>query len=471
MKQKFCDCEKGRIRMKMKRYLALAMALILSLSLTACGSSEEEAGASVQSVAMLMGVDLTGNSQYGGVVEAKATVKVDKDASKTVGECYVEVGDQVQEGDPLFSYDTDALELTVSSTELEVEQLQNSIASYGNQISELEKEKKKAPSSEKLSYTLQIQEAQLNKAEAEYNLKQKQAEVERLKASMDETEVKAPVSGVVQAVGSSDSGENYGYSGDSGSDNTYITLMETGTYRIKGTVSEEAARSIYEGMPVTAYARTDSTQSWSGVIESVNTSTAEKDNQDSNYYSEGGGESSAKYAFYVTLDSSDGLLIGQHVYLKVGEDASQAESEGVRLPSGYLVLDGDNASVWAEGSNGKLEKRSVTLGAYNEETDEYEIADGLTLEDYIAYPDETLKEGMSTVQYDESTFASDGGSYEEGSYEEGSNEEGSYEEGSYEEGAYEEGAGEGETAAAGAGAEGAVIGGADTAEAVPAEEG
>lgn len=470
MKQKICDCEKGRIRMKMKRYLALALALILSLSLTACGSSDEETGASVQSVAMLMGVDLTGNSQYGGVVEAKATVKVAKDASKTVGECYVEVGDQVREGDPLFAYDTDALELTVSSAELEVEQLQNSIASYGNQISELEKEKKKASSSDKLSYTLQIQEAQLSKAEAEYNLKQKQAEVERLKASMDETEVKAPVSGIVQAVGGSDSGDNYGYGngGDSGSDNTYITLMETGTYRIKGTVSEEAARSIFEGMTVTAYARTDSTQSWSGVIESVNTSTAEQDNQNSNYYSESGGESSAKYAFYVTLDSSDGLLIGQHVYLKVGEDAGQAESEGIRLPSGYLMLDGDNASVWAEGSNGKLEKRAVTLGEYNEETDAYEITDGLALEDYIAYPDESLKEGMNTVEYDESAFSSEGGEYEEGSYEEGA-----YEEGPYEEGAHEEGSDEGyeggvDTEGA---SEGGMIGGADSAETVPAEEG
>lgn len=460
--------------MKMKRYLALALALILSLSLTACGSSEEEAGASVQSVAMLMGVDLTGNSQYGGVVEAKATVKVAKDASKTVGECYVEVGDQVQEGDPLFAYDTDALELTVSSAELEVEQLQNSIASYGNQISELEKEKKKASSSEKLSYTLQIQEAQLNKAEAEYNLKQKQAEVERLKASMNETEVKAPVSGIVQAVGDSDNSNNYGYGGDTGSDNTYVTLMETGTYRIKGTVSEEAARSIFEGMPVTAYARTDSTQSWSGVIQSVNTNTEEQDNQNGNYYSDSSGESSAKYAFYVELDSSDGLLIGQHVYLKVGEDASQAESEGIRLPSGYLVLDGDNASVWAEGSNGKLEKRAVTLGAYNEETDEYEITDGLALEDYIAYPDESLKEGMNTVEYDESSFSAEGGSYEEGSYEEGSYEEGSYEEGSYEEGSYEEGSYEEGSYEEGAYEEGAnegdVSGDAGEAAAEPASE-
>ena len=429
--------------MKMKQYLALAMALLLSLSLVSCASSGEEGSASVQSVAMLMGVDLAGNSQYGGVVEAKATVKVNKDDNKTVDECFVEVGDEVKEGDPLFTYDTDALELTVSSAELEVEQIQNSIVSYENQIKELEKEKKKASSSDKLSYTLQIQEAELNKAEAEYNLKQKQAEVARLKETMDETEVTAPVSGIVQSVNSEDSSNN-GYNGYGGStDNSYITIMETGTYRIKGTVGEEAARSLYAGMEVTAYSRTDSEQSWHGVIESVNTSSAEEQDQNNgNYYDGSNGQSSAKYAFYVTLDSSDGLLIGQHVYLKVGEDASEAESEGIRLPSGYLVdLLDSSASVWADNGKGKLELRKVTLGAYDETLDEYEITEGLALEDYIAYPDDTLKEGMSVVKYDESSFAgayADGGEYAEGGeyYEDGAYAEG----GAYaEDGAYAEG--------------------------------
>lgn len=428
--------------MKMKRYFALAMALLLSLSLAACASSEEENSASVQSVAMLMGVDLTGSSQYGGVVEAKATVKVNKDDNKTVGECFVEVGDAVQEGDPLFSYDTDALELTVSSAELEVEQMQNSIASYENQIKELEKEKKKASSSDKLSYTLQIQEAELNKAEAEYNLKQKQAEVERLKASMNETEVTAPVSGIIQAVNSDTSSAGSDYYGNGGStDNSYITIMETGTYRIKGTAGEEAVRNLYAGMAVTASSRTDSTQTWRGVIESVNTSTAEDEDQNNgNYYDGSNGQSSAKYAFYVTLDSSDGLLIGQHVYLKVGEDASQAEAEGICLPSGYLVDPQESsASVWAEGSNGKLEFRQVTLGGYDEAMDQYTITDGLTLEDYIAYPEDGLKEGMSVVEYDENSFDVGGdssGAVEDGTAGDGGELDGAYGEPAEDGGAY-----------------------------------
>ena len=73
--------------------------------------------------------------------------------------------------------------------------------------------------------------------------------------------------------------------------------------------------------------------------------------------------------------------------------------------------------MWAQNSKGKLEKRSVTLGEYNTETDTYPVTDGLTAEDYIAFPDESLKAGMTCITYDEGTFdpgASGGKVYPEG---------------------------------------------------------
>ncbi|MCD7761502.1 MAG: efflux RND transporter periplasmic adaptor subunit [Clostridiales bacterium] len=415
--------------MKKRRFLALASALLLGLNGTGCSSAAGESAASVQSVAMLMGVDLTGTSQYSGIVEAKATVKVQKDSSKTVDEVYVQAGDMVQAGDLLFTYDTDALELSVETAELEVEQLQNSITNYETQIAALEKEKKKASSSDQLSYTLQIQETELNKSEAEYNLKTKQAELERLKDGMGETEVYAEVSGLVQSV-ADDSSSEYAYSYDdygSGSGDAFITIMETGTYRIRGTVSEENIYSLYEGMEITAVSRTDSTQTWTGTIESIDTGTTADDSESDYYYDSSSSDSrSAKYTFYVALDSSDGLLIGQHVYLKAGGDESGDE---IVLPAGYLVLEGEDASVWAADSNSQLELRSVTLGDYDAGADTYVITDGLTLEDYIAYPDSSLTVGMAVTEYDDGTFetvVSDDSAdveygedeYEEGGYDE-----------------------------------------------------
>ncbi|MCD7880459.1 MAG: efflux RND transporter periplasmic adaptor subunit [Clostridiales bacterium] len=435
--------------MKKRRFLALASALLMGLSATGCSSAAGESTASVQSVAMLMGVDLTGTSQYSGIVEAKATVKVQKDSSKTVDEVYVQAGDMVQAGDLLFTYDTDALELSVETAELEVEQLQNSITNYETQIASLEKDKKKASSSEQLSYTLQIQETELNKSEAEYNLKTKQAELERLKAGMDETEVYAEVSGLVQSVADDSTSEYaYAYSYDGGSSDAYITIMETGTYRIKGTVSEENIYSLYEGMEITAVSRTDSSQTWTGTIESIDTSvTADEDESDYYYDSSDSDSRSAKYTFYVALESSDGLLIGQHVYLKAGDNGSGDE---IVLPAGYLVLEGEDASVWAADSSSRLELRAVTLGDYDAEADTYVITGGLTLEDYIAYPNSSLAVGMAVTEYDDGTFEtvvsddSAEGEYGEDEYEESEyveDEEGGYDEdyAEYDEGEYEEG--------------------------------
>ena len=56
-----------------------------------------------------------------------------------------------------------------------------------------------------------------------------------------------------------------------------------------------------------------------------------------------------------------------------------------------------NSFVWAE-NRGKLEKRPVTVGEYNMMNDTFEILEGLTEEDYIAFPDpEICKEGAPTT--------------------------------------------------------------------------
>ena len=66
----------------------------------------------------------------------------------------------------------------------------------------------------------------------------------------------------------------------------------------------------------------------------------------------------------------------------------------------YFIVDADTDSpyVWVAGSGNKLEKRDVVLGQYDENLAEYEIADGLTEKDRIAFPTEELKEGMSVVE-------------------------------------------------------------------------
>ena len=53
------------------------------------------------------------------------------------------------------------------------------------------------------------------------------------------------------------------------------------------------------------------------------------------------------------------------------------------------------------------EKRPVSLGEYNMMNDTYEILSGITLEDYIAFPEELCREGMSTTRQQPATASTE----------------------------------------------------------------
>ena len=94
---------------------------------------------------------------------------------------------------------------------------------------------------------------------------------------------------------------------------------------------------------------------------------------------------SSNYPFYVQLDGTNGLMLGQHVYVE--PDIGQQEVKTGIWLSDYFINDIDsNRYVWADDGNGKVEKRSVTLGTHDENMMEYQITDGLKEEDAITFP-------------------------------------------------------------------------------------
>ena len=145
--------------------------------------------------------------------------------------------------------------------------------------------------------------------------------------------------------------------------------------------------------------RTDENQVWYGTVTLVDYDSPSQGNDNEYYY---GGmvdsmTSASKYPFYVELDSSEGLLLGQHVYLEV--DTGEEETGALAISSTFICYEEDGtAYVWAE-KNGKLEKRGVITGEYNYMLDTMEILQGLTEEDYIAFPDgELCVEGAATTR-------------------------------------------------------------------------
>ena len=109
-------------------------------------------------------------------------------------------------------------------------------------------------------------------------------------------------------------------------------------------------------------------------------------------------EMSSSYPFYVTIDDTAGLILGQHVYLEAdyGQDN---ETGDVWLEDGYITLTDNGAYVWTATGRSTLEKRAVTLGEHDEELGRYTITDGLAATDYVAWPANDLKEGMKVDFY------------------------------------------------------------------------
>lgn len=330
-------------------------------------------------------------NRYAGVVEPQKTVKIQKASDKNVKEVFVKEGDTVTKGAPLFAYDTDEIQMKLSEAELELERISTEISTLYNQIDTLQAEKEKAPESEAFSYTTQILTAQNDVKRAEYNQKSKGVEIEQIRKSLENATITSEIDGIVKSIndGTQDS---YGYDSDS----SYMTILSNNEYRIKGTINEQNMYAISTGQEMLIHSRIDEDLVWRGTVTEVDTENPVS-NQNNMYYSDGDtNTTSSSYNFYVELSDEAVLMLGQHVFME--PDVGQNETkEGLWLSSYYLVFDGNDAYAWVCGKNDKLEKRKITTGQYNETMDEYEITSGLTLEDAIAFPDDTLTEGMPCV--------------------------------------------------------------------------
>ena len=374
--------------MKMKKWLAAAAAACLAVSLAGCSGGSAVYVQSVEALGNIGGI--APGDRFGGIVVSENVTEIEKDKDMSIDELFVKEGDDVTVGQELFSYDMDELQLTLDKQNLELDQLNASIENYKSQIATLEKERKSAGSSAKLQYTIEIQSMQLDLKEAELNVKAKETEVSRSEELLKNAVVVSPIQGRVQSI-SENGMDNYG------NPLPYITIQQSGSYRVKGTINELQRGGITEGSRLTILSRTTE-ESWSGTVTLVDYENPTQENENSMYYGMSSDEmsSSSKYPFYVELETTDGLILGQHVYMEL--QAEESEASGVRISGAFLCYNEDGSTyVWAE-DRGKLEKRTVVLGEYDPMQDLYQITEGLSMEDYIAFPDpELCVEGAPTT--------------------------------------------------------------------------
>ena len=386
--------------MKLKKWLSLALVCCLALSITACGSKEN--AVFVQSVEKLSGLGgIAPGDRFPGMVVSENVTEVQKDQDKVIADLYVKEGQDVTEGQELFTYDMDQLQLSLDKQKLELEQLKATIENYKSQIEDLKKDEAKAWGSNKLQYTIEIQSLQVDLKEAELNLVSKEKAAAQTESMLTNVTVVSPVTGRITGI-NENGYDNYG------NPLAFITIQQAGSFRIKGTLGELQRGGIMEGTRMKIVSRTDENLFWYGTVTLVDYESPSQGNDNDMYI---GGmmdpmSSSSKYPFYVELESSEGLLLGQHVYLEV--DTGEEEAAALSIGSAFVCYDeSGTAYVWAE-KNGKLEKRGVVTGEYNYMLDTVEILQGLTEGDYIAFPDaELCVEGAPTTH--EEPAAEEGG--------------------------------------------------------------
>lgn len=351
------------------------------------GSSQDKVY--VEKVSRIMNQYAGVSNRFNGIVESQDIHEINVDSSRTVDEIRVEVGDVVEEGQVLLTYDTSDLKLQVQQANLDIESINHDIDNYNQQIDELTLESEKVPEDERFTYMIQIQNIQNSIAQRQYDLDSKKLEISKYQTQISNSSLISTVSGIVRAI-------NENGMDSSGNTAPFMMIQQEGEYRIKGSIDEQNIWTLSEGQPVVIRSRVDAAQTWTGAIGLIDMENPEQNNN--NYYYYGGSDSvmSSKYPFYIELDSAVGLILGQHVYIEL-DVGQEEEKQGLWLYGSYIVQDEEAPYVWVANERNRLEKRYVELGAYDADMDEYEILAGLAEDDYITWPMPGLYEGVTTV--------------------------------------------------------------------------
>ena len=368
---------------KKKKIIIAVAGLVLILALAITGwfifghpGAEETGDVYVQKLSEIMGVVTA--DRFSGVVEAQQTQDYKKLEGQTISKIYVTQGQTVNAGDALFEYDVTEARNNMQMTNLEIEGLNQQINALSGSASDP---------------NVKIEIIQL-----QTEIQSKRMEIQGYQQQIDQSVVKTSFSGIVKSVSES------GYDSQ-GMEAPIVSVMESGEYRIKCKINEQQIHLINVGDPVTVRSRVDETKTWTGKVTKIETEPASS-NQNDMYYGGGGGETASQYPFYVALDTTEGLMLGQHVIVEPGS-VEGGSKEGLWVDQSLIVMDEDGTFYAWVGENGKLKKRIVEIGDIDDENFTFQVLSGLSMSDMVAWPDDTYQEGMKVMEMSSMSISED----------------------------------------------------------------
>ena len=160
-----------------------------------------------------------------------------------------------------------------------------------------------------------------------------------------------------------------------------ITLRHAGPFKVKGQLSEYELASMKVGQEVTVSSKTVAGKTWTGKVTEISSTPLKS--MDEN-------KTVSNYQFTVTLDNSEELQNGFHVYVT----SKSGEATGTIVPKSSIVKKGDKNVVFIV-KDGKAKEQAVTVEF---ETDSEAKVSGVKKgEQIISKPEKDLKDGMEVV--------------------------------------------------------------------------
>lgn len=329
---------------------------------------------------------LLGQNIYAGIVVTQGEVTVNNEDGNRISDYYVKEGDTVTVGTPLFKYDVNALQDSLTSKEIARDRAKIALESAQKARDDAQKALNEADSGTRAAAELSLRDAELGLEEAKLTFEKAEKAVNEASARIDNATVLSEIDGTVSKVTKADYGNQSSTDSESSAmGGAVITIEKSGNLQVKLTLSELDFNSIEDGMEVTIQSRTDESKVWTGTIKKA-ALTESAENKEST-------ESQQTNLAYVTVDNSDDMVSGQHV--KVTKKTDGNEDKRIFIDPSYIVdAEKSNPYVWADDGTELLEKRKVQLGGKDDEG-KYEILSGIGLTDAIVLPSDDLAVGMT----------------------------------------------------------------------------
>ncbi|MEH6891138.1 efflux RND transporter periplasmic adaptor subunit [Bacillus sp. JJ864] len=312
--------------------------------------------------------------KFGGEVIPNGIETIAFDPTKGNYELAVKKGDQVKKGQLLFKYNNSSIKLEKSEAEMQKKLAEKEVSLLQKQLDASKQKLQTAKQSGAAGDMLKAAEQEVQAQETQ--LETKKFEVEKAKQMMQNSQEKenalsvtSPVDGMIEDINKGTE-EKAAMSG--------MTIRTAGPLKVKGQLSEYELSQMKVGQEVSVTSKTVPGKTWTGKVTEIGTTPLK--NMDEN-------KTVSNYPFVITLDNSDDLQPGFHVYVT----AKSGEANGLVVPKSSIVKKGDKNIVFVV-KGGKAKEQAITIEF---ETDSEAKISGLkTGEQVISKPEKDLQDGM-----------------------------------------------------------------------------